>query len=327
MGREPMVSRALVRRLVRSALCLMVAASACTSVAVASPRAIVLGHPRFVRVASAGLVFAAGDYQLVSVDQTGGGGVLTDLKTSSRTRIDAPTGCGDFLMSASALLFKCDGSATSAFQLYSFRSRTARPISFPGEPEALGTRWVEVAEYSDQTEHPAIRHAYENLMTGAVVADPRRAGGDVTVDLNASGLTVRACDPLTVPRASEVPTITAPGTLTILGWFGLGVGHYPSISAHGTATVLQRCGSRTGHAIDRRGGRLVASSSLILWQAAPDRLSGYALPDLRPIRVDLSSRLAVWTADLSLNNRKLYFEGKDGTWSLDLSTIRRARSR
>ena len=310
------------RSLARRLGCAVLIAAALAPAAAAASSPVVVKHPRFLRVTSTGQGFAAGDYQLVPPTTADAGGLLTNVKTGTRTPVTAPAGCTNFLMSANSLLLKCFSPAASPFLLYSFNSQAERPLSFAGVPDALGTKWAELKQFSDQTAHAAVVYAYQSLTTGQVVADPRRAGGSVTVDLDAPGLTRHVCRPLTVPHASANPTRATPGSLTILGTTGVGIGLYPALSTHAARTVLQRCGSRNRVVIDRMGGELVDSRSLVLWQGAPDRLLGYALPGLRPIEIDIPKRLAGWTTNLALNSRNVYFPSVSGTWSLPLDTVK-----
>lgn len=288
----------------------------------AAPARLIVKHPRFTRVAAASsgiTVLAAGSYQLRPSGADNAGGELLNVVTGARDTVLAPVGCRNGLMSRSAVLFICDPPATSTYQLYSFGSRSVRSLSLAGGPEMLGSAWVQIAQESDPTPHAKITIAFQNLLTGRVVADPRRGGGRVDIDLNSPRLTEKVCSPLTVPSAAAPPDAAAPGSLTMLGDFGLGNGRYPALAKHGRTTMLQRCGTRTQRQIDPVGGQLAANASVVVWQAAPSRLVGFDLPSLRPVQIDLPSSLSGWASSLSLNSRDLYVQASSGaTWRLPL---------
>lgn len=321
------------------------------------PATAVVGqlHVRFRPVTQGAVRYAwAGDGYLfaqaaASSDQFARAGELIEERTGRSRSVPIAGGpCTPMGIGGGRLLFSCGTLLSSdsttgraVVKLYSLTRGTWQTEIGPSLPcdvnddrcvidaVRIGTDWIEY-DNTSCTVHcsdPPDQYVYQSLHTGKVRRDP--IGGSTIANVNSPNLAERACSRLRVPTVrdaynNDFGAQSLPGSLTLLGRFGLAAGGGNQFSLH-------QCGSKKSIRIDtqqhpavepptfvgRPGWCLApfcgpaANDKAVVWDVSPTRLYGRLLPSLKPFAINVPGE-AGGLAEVLLTPAYLYVLDRSG---------------
>ena len=222
--------------------------------------------PHFTRLATASEVIVAGDYRLLLSQRVARpeGWRVVDVTTGRAEVFDPPVAweCAFAGMGPTAILFNCltGPGSTIAYNLATGSMSVFSTFSASLFSSTIGARWVAFAYATDPTdEHTTTSYRFANLLTGQIVADPRRIRGSTYINLDSPQLAQTACAPITVPAELDADVAYVPGDLEFFGRVGVRI-----YDVHDQQVIgIQHCGSRHIQHYSTPG--LVSNKRLLLW--------------------------------------------------------------
>jgi hypothetical protein len=176
-------------------------------------------------------------------------------------------------------------------------------------PDAVGAYWIEWVASSYH--HLPTTTYFQNIQTGELRGDPTNA--TTFADLNSPALARRTCPGVQLMPNPDPTNGPGWGSLTPDGQFALAIG--PDNGA-----FLERCGTHMRRLLRSGSGYSPASNAgVVVWQAAPDRLTGLVLPSLQTFTIPLPSAVVASQAGygagfmLALTSGALYMHEFGGT--------------
>ena len=254
--------------------------------------------------AGVGNVLASGDDLLSTIPNIAGGHDVAPVVINDRlgTTTALDPSCDAQALGPPWVLMECPQSSVPYgpydVELYSLPDGTRQIVkptpgmpycsSPPYDPEvicrasAVGADWIEWVASSYH--HLPTSDYFQNIQTGALRRDPTNA--TTFADLNSPALARRTC-----PGVRLIAT--PPGSE--FGWGSLTVyGQYALVSGPGNEAFLERCATHRRRLLISATGAspvLASNPSAIVWQSAPDQLTGLLLPSLQTFTIALPTAI------------------------------------
>ncbi len=288
---------------------------------------------------------STGPYQLELINRSAG--TKTELSPPGCSADGSKPPPSNPIFGGPWLALSCNGAPYSIdlYRLASGRWTTvAQPVSFCGPPNsdgclpvtAVGARWLKFPYiYPGGDAHNSGAYELQNIATGAVKANQRKAGSRFYDDLNAPSGVGRLCPGLRYPAEQGLGSSYPRQAATDLMLYGsFAVASFDSYTYYQPKPPyrLYACHTRLDLPINTPfPPTLLADSHAVIWPAAgPTRypLRGVVLPSLRRVVIAVPRTVAqvgtpghggyAQEAPAALGGRTIYLQTGDTLWAADL---------
>jgi hypothetical protein len=279
------------------------------------------------RVISRGVAetFASGDYLVAD----GRAPIVINDALGTTAALNKDPGCDVVGLAPPSVVMSCLQTAVpyvpSYFEFYSLVDGTRQTVT-PTPPlpcvqgqvvcnvAAVGSYWI---EWRTGFYHIPTNFYFQNTQTGELLDDPSNA--TTFPDLNSPSLAETTCPGVRLIYSNfpSPDNYANPwGPLTYASQFALATIHRVIGGAYTDQVVLERCGTHMRRLLGD-GSNMVSNASVIVWQTAPNRLSGLFLPSLQKFTMPLPSAVvaaeeAGGETGLALTSEALYMNEAGG---------------